>query len=138
MLKHFILNFNLYIHQMELTLDWKLNNMYIRNQPTWHRTSFCSTECKYLSWKMKLILALFSYFRDGASLCGVFCAVYNAIQQLTMDNEVDVFSIVRQLQIRRPELCSSLVIFFNTVVLGKNKSTNVSFFLTFVNRKKIS
>nr|XP_022311822.1 receptor-type tyrosine-protein phosphatase T-like [Crassostrea virginica]XP_022311823.1 receptor-type tyrosine-protein phosphatase T-like [Crassostrea virginica]XP_022311824.1 receptor-type tyrosine-protein phosphatase T-like [Crassostrea virginica] len=46
--------------------------------------------------------------RDGASLCGVFCAVYNAIQQLTMDNEVDVFSIVRQLQIRRPELCSNL------------------------------
>nr|XP_022311896.1 receptor-type tyrosine-protein phosphatase mu-like isoform X4 [Crassostrea virginica] len=46
--------------------------------------------------------------RDGASLCGVFCAVYNAIQQLTMDNEVDVFSVVRQLQIRRPELCSTL------------------------------
>nr|XP_022311806.1 receptor-type tyrosine-protein phosphatase epsilon-like isoform X2 [Crassostrea virginica] len=46
--------------------------------------------------------------RDGASLCGVFCAVYNAIQQLTMDNEVDVFSVVRQLQIRRPELCSNL------------------------------
>ncbi|XP_078327527.1 receptor-type tyrosine-protein phosphatase epsilon-like [Crassostrea virginica] len=46
--------------------------------------------------------------KDGASLCGVFCAVYNAIQQLNMDNEVDVFSIVRQLQIRRPELCSTL------------------------------
>nr|XP_034316881.1 receptor-type tyrosine-protein phosphatase epsilon-like isoform X2 [Crassostrea gigas] len=46
--------------------------------------------------------------RDGAALCGVFCAVYNLIQQLTMDEEIDVFSVVRLLQTRRPELCSSL------------------------------
>ncbi|XP_065945289.1 receptor-type tyrosine-protein phosphatase epsilon [Magallana gigas] len=46
--------------------------------------------------------------RDGAALCGVFCAVYNLIQQLTMDEEIDMFSVVRLLQTRRPELCSSL------------------------------
>uniref|UniRef100_A0A8W8NTG7 protein-tyrosine-phosphatase n=1 Tax=Magallana gigas TaxID=29159 RepID=A0A8W8NTG7_MAGGI len=46
--------------------------------------------------------------RDGAAMCGVFCAVYNVIQQLTMDEEIDVFSVVRLLQTRRPELCSSL------------------------------
>nr|XP_034320248.1 receptor-type tyrosine-protein phosphatase gamma-like [Crassostrea gigas] len=46
--------------------------------------------------------------RDGAALCGVFCAVYNVIQQLTMDEEIDVFSVVRLLQTRRPELCSTL------------------------------
>ncbi|XP_052695401.1 receptor-type tyrosine-protein phosphatase epsilon-like [Crassostrea angulata] len=46
--------------------------------------------------------------RDGAALCGVFCAVYNLIQQLTMDEEIDVFSVVRLLQTRRPELCSTL------------------------------
>nr|XP_022308537.1 receptor-type tyrosine-protein phosphatase T-like isoform X2 [Crassostrea virginica] len=45
---------------------------------------------------------------DGASLCGVFIAVHNAIQQLKMDSAVDVFTIVRQLQIRRPELCDSI------------------------------
>lgn len=45
---------------------------------------------------------------DGATLCGVFCAVYNLIQQLTMDEEIDVFSVVRLLQTRRPELCSSI------------------------------
>ncbi|XP_062605223.1 receptor-type tyrosine-protein phosphatase kappa-like, partial [Saccostrea cucullata] len=44
---------------------------------------------------------------DGAVLCGVFCAVYNVIQQLSVDGEMDIFSAVRQLQIRRPELCSS-------------------------------
>ncbi|XP_065922384.1 uncharacterized protein [Magallana gigas] len=46
--------------------------------------------------------------RDGTALCGVFCAVYNLIQQLTMDEEMDVFSVVRLLQTRRPELCSTL------------------------------
>nr|XP_034319242.1 receptor-type tyrosine-protein phosphatase gamma-like [Crassostrea gigas] len=46
--------------------------------------------------------------RDGAALCGVFCAVYNLIQQLTMDEEIDVFSVVRLLQTRRPELCPTL------------------------------
>uniref|UniRef100_K1Q410 Multiple epidermal growth factor-like domains 6 n=1 Tax=Magallana gigas TaxID=29159 RepID=K1Q410_MAGGI len=46
--------------------------------------------------------------RDGAALCGVFCAVYNLIQQLTMDEEIDVFSVVRLLQTRRPELCLTL------------------------------
>ncbi|XP_062594500.1 receptor-type tyrosine-protein phosphatase T-like [Saccostrea cucullata] len=45
---------------------------------------------------------------DGAVSCGVFCAVYNAIQQLSIDGVVDIFSTVRQLQIRRPELCSSM------------------------------
>ncbi|XP_061191084.1 receptor-type tyrosine-protein phosphatase T-like [Saccostrea echinata] len=45
---------------------------------------------------------------DGAVLCGVFCAVYNTLQQLSMDGEVDIFSAVRQLQIRRPELCPTM------------------------------
>ncbi|XP_062574207.1 receptor-type tyrosine-protein phosphatase epsilon-like [Saccostrea cucullata] len=45
---------------------------------------------------------------DGAVLCGVFCAVHNAIQQIKMDNSVDVFTAVRQLQVRRPEFCSNI------------------------------
>nr|XP_022311501.1 uncharacterized protein LOC111116789 isoform X2 [Crassostrea virginica] len=42
--------------------------------------------------------------RDGATGCGVFCAVYNALQQLTQDEEVDLFTIVRLLQTRRPQM----------------------------------
>ena len=49
------------------------------------------------------------FSRDGATGCGVFCAVYNAIQQLQQDEEVDMFTIVRQLQSRRPEMISNLV-----------------------------
>ncbi|XP_078330625.1 receptor-type tyrosine-protein phosphatase epsilon-like [Crassostrea virginica] len=46
--------------------------------------------------------------RDGAAGCGVFCAVYNALQQLQQDEEVDLVTIVRQLQIRRPEMIATL------------------------------
>ncbi|XP_056002945.1 receptor-type tyrosine-protein phosphatase epsilon-like [Ostrea edulis] len=45
--------------------------------------------------------------KDGAMLCGVFCSVYNVIQQLKMDDNIDVFTAVRQLQTRRPEFCST-------------------------------
>nr|XP_034320846.1 uncharacterized protein LOC105334720 isoform X5 [Crassostrea gigas] len=44
---------------------------------------------------------------DGASLCGVFLAVHNAIQQLGIDGWVDVFTTVRHLQVRRPEFCAN-------------------------------
>ncbi|XP_061185383.1 receptor-type tyrosine-protein phosphatase epsilon-like [Saccostrea echinata] len=45
--------------------------------------------------------------KDGATCCGVFCAVYNAIEQLQQDDEVDIFTIVQQLQCRRPEMIST-------------------------------
>ena len=48
--------------------------------------------------------------RDGAKGCGLFCAVYNAVQHLQQDGEVDLFTIVRLLQSRRPEMISDLVL----------------------------
>ncbi|XP_061185153.1 receptor-type tyrosine-protein phosphatase epsilon-like [Saccostrea echinata] len=45
---------------------------------------------------------------DGATRCGAFCVVYNALEQLSMDREVDIFTITRQLRIRRPEFVSTL------------------------------
>ncbi|XP_061170759.1 receptor-type tyrosine-protein phosphatase alpha-like [Saccostrea echinata] len=45
---------------------------------------------------------------DGATRCGAFAVVYNALEQLAMDKEVDIFTITRQLQIRRPEFVSTL------------------------------
>lgn len=46
---------------------------------------------------------------DGASLCGLYLAVHNAIQQLDMDGGADVLTAVRQLQVRRPEFCANIV-----------------------------
>ncbi|KAL5021211.1 hypothetical protein ScPMuIL_000366 [Solemya velum] len=40
---------------------------------------------------------------DGATCCGLYCALSNAIEQLWIDNEVDLYQIVRELQITRPE-----------------------------------
>ncbi|XP_056014348.1 uncharacterized protein LOC125676360 isoform X2 [Ostrea edulis] len=45
---------------------------------------------------------------DGARRCGSFCVVYNALEQLTMDKEVDIFTLTRLIQIRRPEFISNL------------------------------
>ncbi|XP_078329583.1 receptor-type tyrosine-protein phosphatase alpha-like [Crassostrea virginica] len=45
---------------------------------------------------------------DGATRCGPFCVVYNALEQMTVDREVDIFTIARQLQVRRPEFVSTL------------------------------
>lgn len=45
--------------------------------------------------------------RDGASLSGVFCAVFNSLQQISMDDNIDVFTTVRLLLTRRLEQCST-------------------------------
>ena len=63
-------------------------------------------------WSILLVLC---FSRDGVTGCGVFCAVYNAIQQLQQDEEVNMFTIVRQLQSRRPEMISDLVNITTTV-----------------------
>ncbi|XP_061165603.1 receptor-type tyrosine-protein phosphatase epsilon-like [Saccostrea echinata] len=59
-----------------------------------------------LNLKTENPITIFS--SDGASLCGVFCAVYNVIQQINMEDRIDAFTAVRQLQVRRPEFCSKL------------------------------
>nr|XP_022305526.1 receptor-type tyrosine-protein phosphatase epsilon-like isoform X2 [Crassostrea virginica] len=45
---------------------------------------------------------------DGATRCGPFFVVYNALEQITVDREVDIFTIARQLQVRRTEFVSTL------------------------------
>ncbi|XP_056002460.1 receptor-type tyrosine-protein phosphatase alpha-like isoform X2 [Ostrea edulis] len=45
---------------------------------------------------------------DGATRCGPFCVVYNALEQIAMDKEVDIFTIARQFQVRRTEFLSTL------------------------------
>ena len=52
---------------------------------------------------------LLTLYSDGATRCGPFCVVYNALEQITVDREVDIFTIARQLQVRRPEFVSTLV-----------------------------
>uniref|UniRef100_K1QVP4 Receptor-type tyrosine-protein phosphatase epsilon n=1 Tax=Magallana gigas TaxID=29159 RepID=K1QVP4_MAGGI len=46
---------------------------------------------------------------DGATRCGPFFVVYNVLEQISVDREVDIFTAVRQIQIRRPECVSTVV-----------------------------
>ncbi|XP_078328090.1 receptor-type tyrosine-protein phosphatase T-like [Crassostrea virginica] len=69
--------------------------------------------------------------KDGALLCGVFCAVFNCIQQINMDDSVDVFTTIRQLQTRRPEFCSTQPLGFVMLFLPDEENDNRSDFLGF-------
>ncbi|CAG2200499.1 Tyrosine-protein phosphatase 1,Tyrosine-protein phosphatase non-receptor type 13,Tyrosine-protein phosphatase non-receptor type 7,Tyrosine-protein phosphatase non-receptor type 4 [Mytilus edulis] len=40
---------------------------------------------------------------DGAKNCGLFCAFTNAVSSMQIDNNADIFQLVRLLQLRRPE-----------------------------------
>ena len=60
-------------------------------------------------WYLKLIVHFLYYYSDGASKCGMFCAVYNILERLDEINEVDVSYSVRQIQIRSPQSITSVV-----------------------------
>ena len=47
-------------------------------------------------------------FRNGASVSGVFIACSVLLSQLTHEQEVDVFQVVKQLQMVRPHFVPSL------------------------------
>lgn len=48
-------------------------------------------------------------FRDGTGPASLFAIVHNALQQLRLDEEVDIFNTVMQIQSRRPDVIASLV-----------------------------
>nr|XP_034310737.1 receptor-type tyrosine-protein phosphatase alpha [Crassostrea gigas] len=66
----------------------------------------CSINSYFATQSEKKPMTILS--KDGASGCGLLCAALNATQQLCQDAEVDMFTIVRQLQVRRPEMIATL------------------------------
>lgn len=66
----------------------------------------CSINSYFATQSEKKPVTILS--KDGASGCGLLCAALNATQQLCQDAEVDMFTIVRQLQVRRPEMVATL------------------------------
>ena len=56
-----------------------------------------------------------NYFRqltiysDGAKNCGLFCAFANAVSSMHIDGGVDIYQLVRLLQLRRQEFFSDFV-----------------------------
>ena len=61
------------------------------------------------------ILFMIYFYRDGCTSSGLCVVTSLVIEQNELDEEVDIFQVVRRIQTRRPELLSSVVsfIYFN-------------------------
>ena len=46
---------------------------------------------------------------DGAAGCGVFIAAYNATLQVLVEGAVNLFSVVHDIHVRRPEMMTTMV-----------------------------
>lgn len=53
------------------------------------------------------------FCRDGVSRSGLFCAICNILSRLTLDQDVDVFMTVREIQSVLPEAVTSEVTVLN-------------------------
>ena len=49
------------------------------------------------------------FLRDGCKRSGVFLALSLVLEKIEIDDEVDIFQVVRTIQIRRPEFFPNFV-----------------------------
>ena len=49
------------------------------------------------------------FLRDGCKRSGVFVALSLVLQKIELDDEVDIFQVVKTIQIRRPEFFPNFV-----------------------------
>lgn len=59
---------------------------------------------------------LVMFYSDGAAGCGVFIAAYNATELLAVDGAVNLFSVVHDIHIRRPEMITTMVTMVTCVI----------------------
>jgi hypothetical protein len=52
---------------------------------------------------------MFCIIRDGCMRSGVFAALSLVLEKIEIDDEVDIFQVVRTIQIRRPEFFPNFV-----------------------------
>ena len=51
----------------------------------------------------------FSNFRYGAGRCGLMCAIASLVDMINVEQEVDMFNIVKQIQLASPRFISNMV-----------------------------
>jgi hypothetical protein len=56
-----------------------------------------------------MIKYMFCIIRDGCMRSGVFAALSLVLEKIEIDDEVDIFQVVRTIQIRRPEFFPNFV-----------------------------
>ena len=55
-----------------------------------------------------MVKYMFCFIRDGCKRSGVFVALSLVLEKIEIDDEVDIFQVVRTIQIRRPEFFPNL------------------------------
>ena len=56
-----------------------------------------------------MVKYMFCIIRDGCKRSGVFVALSLVLQKIELDDEVDIFQVVKTIQIRRPEFFPNFV-----------------------------
>ena len=56
-----------------------------------------------------MVRYMFLFIRDGCTRSGVFVALSLVLQKIEIDDEVDIFQMVRTIQIRRPQFFPNFV-----------------------------
>jgi len=56
-----------------------------------------------------MVRYMFFFIRDGCKRSGVFAALSLVLEKIEKDDEVDIFQVVRTIQIRRPEFFPNFV-----------------------------
>ena len=56
-----------------------------------------------------MVKYMFCIIRDGCKRSGVFVALSLVLEKIEIDDEVDIFQVVRTIQIRRPEFFPNFV-----------------------------
>ena len=59
--------------------------------------------------KLAVILSCLTFFSDGQSRAGVYCAANACIEQVIQHGEVDVFQAVKTVRRHRPQLVQNIV-----------------------------
>ena len=56
-----------------------------------------------------MVKYMFCIIRDGCKRGDVFAALSLVLEKIEIDDEVDIFQVVRTIQIRRPEFCPNFL-----------------------------
>lgn len=67
----------------------------------------CFSVCLVSS--LKVIITKLTFYRDGRSRCGIYCAANACIEQVIQHGEVDIFQAVRTVRRHRPQLIENIV-----------------------------
>ncbi|XP_056002510.1 receptor-type tyrosine-protein phosphatase alpha-like [Ostrea edulis] len=96
------------LDSLQVTQDGDKKNLKVFQVPSRNEDALLKATELLLDREKTSILTTIVMSKNGAGPAGLFCVLHNALQQLRMDGEVDIFTAVKQIQTRRPEIITKL------------------------------